>query len=282
MYINTIYALTKHCSGLAAKCGVRATTKFGVLMKFLYSWIENTRKTVEVLSITLLAIYLVFPISKFFNIDLPGAVIIPALALTFILPFGILVVILTNNEPFKNITSTLWSKSVISIFLIAYTAMSNVWASTVINEVFGVPASYFTITQTFLTLVYFVVIIMKALFSGLFITTITSGAFILWFFISFGGSLKSTTTKIAYLIIGVMLVSATYTMIGHADNSIKTFARYIAAWGDSYKQHQCTEDYGLNSGIVFLAPNKVLVLKTKFNADGSVNKYPPIETCTIK
>ncbi|MEX1667801.1 hypothetical protein AB4876_02705 [Zhongshania guokunii] len=251
-------------------------------MKFLYSWIENTRRTVEVLSVTLLAIYLIFTISNLFNIDLPGVIIIPALALTFILPFGILVAILTNNEPFKKVTSTLWSKSVISIFLIAYTAMSNVWASTVINEIFGVSASYFTITQTFLTLVYFVVTIMKALFSGLFITVITSAAFILWFFISFGGSLKSTVTKIAYLIVGVILVTATYTMISHADNSIKTFARYIAAWGDSYKQHQCAEDYGVNNGIVFLAPNKVLVLKNKFNANGSVNKYPPVETCTIK
>ncbi len=251
-------------------------------MKVLYSWIENTRRTVEVLSLTLLVTYLIFPISNFFSIELPEVIALPALVLTFILPFGILVTVLTNNEPFKKITSTLWSKSIISIFIIAYTAMSNVWASNVINEVFGVSAAYFTITQTFLTLVYFVITIMKALFSSLFIAALTSGAFFLWFFISFGGSLKSTVIKVTYLIVGVILVSATYTMIGHADNSIKMFARYIATWGDSYQNHQCIEDYGVNNGVVFLAPNKVLVLKNEFRPNGGMGKYPPIETCTIK
>lgn len=252
-------------------------------MKFLYEWITDTKKTIEVLGVTLLALYLTPLILTLFEVNLNGTVILVAMALTILLPFGMLVTIVTNNSLYESAISTTWTKAIISISLVAYTATSNVWATTVINEIYGVSASNFGITQTFLTLVFFVVTIMKWLFSGLFIVVIVGGGLLFWFFTNFGGTLKSTAVKITYLVVGVLTISATHTTVHNIDNSVVFFAKQVAAWGDFYPSNRCKEqaEYGPNGGVIFVSPGKVLILKERLDSEGKVTQYYPIKNCTI-
>ncbi|MGE6451151.1 hypothetical protein ACQKC5_01970 [Shewanella baltica] len=252
-------------------------------MKFLYEWITDTKKTIEVLGVTLLAVYLTPLILTFFEVSLNGTFLLVTMVLTILLPFGMLVTIVTNNSLYKSAISTTWSKAIISIALVAYTAMSNVWATSVINEIYGVSAGNFGITQTFLTLMFFVVTIMKWLFNGLFIVVIVGGGLLFWFFTSFGGSLKSTAVKITYLVVGVLTISATYAMVNNIDNSVDIFAKRVAAWGDFYPYNRCKEkdEYGPNGGVIFVSPGKVLVLKEKLDSEGKVVQYYPVKDCTI-
>ncbi|WP_413483877.1 hypothetical protein [Shewanella baltica] len=252
-------------------------------MKFLYEWITDTKKTIEVLGVTLLFVYLLPIILSLFEVKLNGTFLLVIMVLTILLPFGMLVTIVTNNSLYKSALSTTWSKAMISIVLIAYTAMSNVWATSVINEIYGVSASNFGITQTFLTLMFFVVTIMKWLFNGLFIVVIVGGGLLFWFFTSFGGTLKSTAIKITYLVVGVLSISATYAMVNNIDNSVNLFAKRVAAWGDFYPSNRCKEkiEYGPNGGVIFVSPGKVLVLKEKRDNDGKIVQYYPIKNCTI-
>lgn len=253
-------------------------------MKFSCKWITDTKKTIEVLGVALLVVYLVPPISNFFDIELNGTFFLLLMTMTLILPFGILVAVITNNSIYKSIFATTWSKSIISIALIAYTATSNVWATTVINEIYGVSANNFAITQTFLTIMFFVVTVMKWLFNGLFITIIVGGSFFLWFIVSFSGSFKSTASKVIYSIVGLILISATYAMVNNVDHAVKIFAKRVAGWGDFYPENSCKEKlkYGLNGGVIFVSPGKVLVLKEKHGKDGKVEQYYPIYNCTLQ
>jgi len=252
-------------------------------MKFLYTWITDTKKTIEVLGITLLVVYLLPPILNFFEFELNATFLLISMVMTILLPFGMLVTAVTNNSLYKCVQVTTWSKSIIAIILIAYTAMSNVWATTVINEIYGVAASNFGITQTFLTLMFFVVTIMKWLFNSLFITLMVGGGLLFWFYISFGGSLKSTTVKIVYLGVGVFVIAGTYGMINNIDHSMKFFAKQVAAWGDFYPSNRCTEklSYGPNGGVIFVSPGKVLLLKQEVGKEGEIVQYYPIKNCTI-
>lgn len=253
-------------------------------MKFLYTWITDTKKTIEVLCGTLIVVYLLPVILTFLEFKLNYSFLLITIVMTILLPFGILVTVVTSNPLYKTAISTTWSKSVISIVLIAYTAMSNVWATTVINEIYGVSASNFAITQTFLTLMFFVVTIMKWLFNSLFVVVIFGGGFLFWFFTNFGGSIKSIKVKLAYLLVGVVAISSTYAMINNIDKSINLFATHVAAWGDFYPSNRCKENhnYGPNGGVIFVSPGKVMVLKEKVGKDGRVEQYYPIKECTYK
>lgn len=250
-------------------------------MKFLYEWVDNTKRTVEVLTIALVTIYLLPLISQYFDVKLNSYFGLILKSLTILVPFCILVTVITSNNVYKKLLSIPWSKSIISIALVTYAAMSNVWASTVINEIYGISANNFAITQTFLTLAFFVVTIMKWFFNGLFITVIIGSIIMIWFLLSFGGTLKSTAVKVLYCIVGSVLIVATHSMVNRFDSSIEMYTKRIAGWGDFYSKNRCNEDYGNNGGVIFLSSGKVLILKERVDAKGKIEQYYPIKDCTL-
>jgi hypothetical protein len=258
---------------------VRVSMEYQVRMKFLYEWIGDTKRTIDIIGITTFLIYITLLCVSFFEVNLNQLLWTFLMSLLIILPFGMLVSVVTNNEVFKKITSTLWSKSIISIGVIIYTAMSNVWASTLINEIYGVAASHFGITQIFLTLAYFVVTIMKSIFSGIFVTIIISGLLPLWYVIAFKDSIKSTIARVVYFILIILLVAGTYTIIGLFDRDIKIFAQRVAIWGDFYPNNKCTKNIGVNNGVIFLSPDKVLTSNKILQDDGKMGWNYPIKQC---
>ncbi len=246
-------------------------------------WVKNTKRSIEVLCCTLLFVYALVPFLEYVGIKAPVQFHAIAISLTYLIPFLIIVIIATNNIIFKMLNSVAWSKSLIATIMIVYTAMSNVWASTVINEIFGVSASYFGVTQVFLTLVFFIVTIMKWLFSNAFVATLVGGSFILWFFVVFGGSLKSTFIKLLYTIVAIMLLSATYRMISNLDNSLNIFVKRVATIADFYPHSRCDlEKFGKNDGVIFLSPKLIMVAKPKVTNAGLIDWDFPIRDCEPK
>ncbi|MHC6645059.1 hypothetical protein ACYTPF_00585 [Alteromonas sp. HB246098] len=248
-------------------------------MKFLYEWIGDTKKTIDILGVSTFLVYISLLLISYFKVNLSNISWTFLMSLLIILPFGILVSIITNNKIFKKVTSTLWSKSLISIGLVVYTAMSNVWASTLINEIYGVAANHFGITQIFLTLAYFVITIMKLIFSGLFISIIALGVLPLWYVVAFKDSIKSKAYGALYFCVIFILVAVTYTIIGLFDRDIKIFAERAALWGDFYPNNKCTKDLGKNKGVIFLSPNKVLTATPVVQNNNKVHWNYPIKQC---
>ncbi|EJL6748775.1 hypothetical protein ODX99_001147 [Vibrio alginolyticus] len=246
-------------------------------------WVKNTKRSIEVLCCTLVVVYTLVPLLEFVGIKAPVQFHAIVISLTYLIPFLIIVIVTTNNSIFKMLNSVAWSKSLIAIIMIVYTAMSNVWASTVINEIFGVSASYFSVTQVFLTLVFFIVTIMKWLFSNAIVATLVGGSFVLWFFVVFGGSLKSTLVKVAYTFVAVILLSATHTMISNLDHSLHLFVKRVATIADFYPHSRCDlELYGKNDGVIFLSPKLIMVAKPKVTNSGLMDWDFPIKDCEPK
>lgn len=251
-------------------------------MKILYSWIPDTKKTVLVLSCVLVFIYLCAVTLHFFGFKFGIFISTVVMAMTVLIPFGMLVALITSTQAFKIIIETPWSKSIISVCLIAYMAMSNAWSSDVINKIYGVSASNFIITQTFLTVIFFVINIMKPLFwffayGGIVLTILSTAIFIIIFL------LKRRLIVLVYFFGWIIITVATYSMTVNIDSCIELFAKRVAAWGDFYKSNRCKEkqDYGPNGGVIFVSPGKVLILKERVGEDGKEEQYYPIESCTM-
>ena len=129
---------------------------------------------------------------------------------------------------------------------------SNLFASTEINNIFGISSSVFPITTIILTFKYAFTLFFQTIYPIYLLWLVVFGVIIMILFI-----IKEIKLLIVLIIITIYLsayIGVIIPMFKNQDNIIKEIAYKF----DFYKNHNCSELYNVDS-VVFLTNNKVLV-----------------------
>lgn len=222
---------------------------------------------------------LTFLITCYLSPFLTGNIYLMASSLlgTIFIPFLMLVLWVTNNDLYSRATKPLWVKSAISVFLIFYSAKSNIYAADIINEVFLVNSGLFPITTVFLTLVYFVVIYFKLIVTIPYITSLVFGGIVLVGVFVLSKSLVLGASRAFRVIVFLFFLSATNSSINNLETYLPQIVEQVAVNSDFSKKHRCINLYDSTvESVVFMPNGKV------FAYHGRSDSSPfTIEECQI-
>ncbi|ETI61991.1 hypothetical protein [Marinomonas profundimaris] len=224
-------------------------------------WIANTKKKYLNFFYALIFSY----IALFFTIYLqfPKSLVLIVLILTLIIPFAMVLMILTENYIYQTLKKSMWGKGVLSVIVAVYSALAYIWASGEVNSIFLEAPGIFPWTITILTVVHFfknvVIGVMGSyfIFLLLYVSIWVVDALIL----SYTNLLDFTKRALSgiLLIIGVGLTIGSASFVTLQSNIL---ASNVAVYADFNLHHTCQGDNFSNiDGVVFLPQGKVLIAK---------------------
>ncbi len=206
-----------------------------------------------------------------------------AVTLLFTVPFLVPLVFLGSSERFLGYLDPIWVKTSLVLVGAAYAAMSNSWASSVLNNVFSVGAGNFPLTQAVLTVAYFPLVVFKPIFSLGYIGLIL-GAPILWvlltmFSSTFGNWIKRTFfVVVIFAYFGTLLASFMFW-----ERNSEMVAGRLALSLDFDKKHLCTNLVGeqIDSVVSVGEGNVVIHRKVSISEVGRSKEFE-IRKCVVE
>lgn len=230
-------------------------------------WISRKRKQYSRFIYVLIASYLLL----FAAIMLQASIeIISVLLLsTLIIPFAMVVMILTENRIYTYLKESIWGKGVISVMVAIYSAMAYIWASGEVNRIFEEAPGVFPWAVTILTISHFFKNIVLVIVGGYFLFILLYLNF--WVFDALIISYKDFKDFSRRVVAGVMLVFGLGLSIGSAGfltQNSDMLAKITAVKADFNQHHKCSnpELKGV-SGVVFLSQGYVLAAR-QLSVDG--------------
>lgn len=222
------------------------------------NWVDlkDTNKTLFGLAIILLSNYLF----QFITDNVYVYIFIICIGL--VIPFLMLVLVLTNNKYYKQAKDITWLVAMKYLIVFVYTAYAGIWAASEVNAAFEINASHFPVTIGFMTLIYFLITFMKPfLIEPLYIFILVFGWFIFLGIVFYKNRAVNKIRMVVLFILTVVLVSVTYANIGNLMKNKQAVIEKIADWGDFYKHHRCDVDLigGDITGVIFLPSGNVFV-----------------------
>ncbi|HDM8204499.1 TPA: hypothetical protein P0E29_005037 [Vibrio harveyi] len=194
----------------------------------------------------------------------PQSIIAIALGITLVIPFGLFVMLATENVIYEKINSKNWGKATIWVFIIAYTSLAGLWAAEVVNSIFKVSPSNFPLTMTILSVIYF---FKNIILVGAVILTVSSVLYAnLWassvFVLNYRGvwgCIRDIFGALVFLLgLGLLIGSSNFLA-----SEKEEIARLVAVATDFSAHHNCQgEIYTTSNGVLFLPTGKVLVAES--------------------
>jgi hypothetical protein len=229
---------------------------------------ENRKKTINVI----LSLFVLSHICFFFTQNV--YVVFSTIAITLMTPFLILVVAITGGEAYKKIMAQKWIVILISLVFVFYTALANIYAATLINEIFKVNSGLLPITTVFLTFAYFIVTYLKPLIFIPYIASLTLGGLAGVLIILVSGSFLVVTKRLAKLIFAVFFFSLTASSIHLFEKLLPTWVKYVALKADFSSHHRCDfiGDKSINR-ILFMPSGSVLAEKAVIENNTKTTKF---------
>lgn len=197
----------------------------------------------------------------------PKVLILLVFISTLIIPFALVVKVLTDNPLYLTLKEKPWGQAVISVVTGVYAALAIIWASSEINDIFLVSASNLPWATTILTIVYFFKNIVIAVISGFLVLILLFCN--LWFIdvliSNYNGLLNCVKRVVSgmMLVIGLGLALGTSGVIAQYGDFI---AKYVAVKADFNSGHRCKgSNFNDVDGVLFLPSGSVLIAIPKIN-----------------
>lgn len=234
-------------------------------MKFLYAWAGSRRKTLYVL---LLLYFLAFSFHFIFEAPI---IIIGAAAATLIIPFLMLVVAMTGSKVYEFLAEQKWLLALFSLAIAFYTALANIYAANMINEVFKVSPGLFPITTLFLTFAYFVTNYLKWLVFYPYMFLFFFGGVFVILIVACGGGIKRVAVRLLWLCVIVVFLSSANTSVAMFEEYLPALTKGIAVKSDFNSQHRCGDFNGAPVKNVLFMPNGSVLaqLQTGHNTEAN-------------
>lgn len=244
-------------------------------MEILYRWVKSKRKSVCFLLVVLFLAY----ISPFISGN--KYVLICAASATLIVPFLLLVIAVTGGKFYKTVMKQRWVAVLVSLGLVLYTALANIYAATVINDVFQVNSGLFPLTTIFLTFAYFIVNYLKWIvlipYLGFFLVGVVIGVAI----ICMGGGRNVIGKRLFILCFTGIFLSATQTSVSIFESKIPDLVRIIAVKSDFSSKYRCTNFSGLQVKNVIFMPNGNVFAHIEKSLNGKLHSEFKILPCDV-
>ncbi len=116
-------------------------------------WLQALKRTVAKFTLCLVFVYILVGLSVWF--ELPAPITFLSLLCTLLVPFALIVMLLTENILYKKLSNTVWGKAVIGVGVTFYGALAYIWAAGEVNQVFAEASGNFPWAVTALAVVYF-------------------------------------------------------------------------------------------------------------------------------
>ncbi len=234
----------------------------------LKEWYVNTRDGVKKFIYTQIAAYVVLFISLYNQA--PKIFVLLGLVSTLIIPFALVIKVLTDNPLYFSLKDEAWGKAVIAVITGVYCTLSAIWASSEINSIFLVSASNLPWATTILTIVYFFKNVVVAFIGGYLALIFMYSIF--WIADVMVFSFNGVYDCVKRIVAGILLVVGLGLAIGTAGTITQNgnfFAKYVAVKADFNTGHRCKGNKFNNiDGVLFLSNGSVLIAKPIKNKTG--------------
>ena len=179
-------------------------------------------------------------------------------AITFPIPLIILIILLFDTKIFKCLIVYKWFKFILFLGTSTYIILSHSYASSTINQAFGIDSSFFPITKIFLTYIYSLDILKWiTLYSALGLLIFSS---IIGFVIFIVAMVNKKYSNIFYFFFIVFYLSFTNSQFQNATSMIIPITQQFAINHDFNTYHKCKDLKHIKEPIMFLNNDKVLYL----------------------
>lgn len=234
---------------------------------FFLDWSNRCNKSLSFLFVIWLCLYLAAFFVKYYDVNVGSYGKFTIAVLAIFVPFLFLVIISTNNKVYDFLSRKVWFKIILSIVFLTYGLVANTWASGYINQLYRVSASNFPVTQIVLTMVFFVVYIMKGIFGYLYVSIVLGSAFFGILISMPNKKIGAVTWMFIKLLIASFVVSTTFYSIGNMERFLSAYTQSVAYNSDFYSYAYCVNDQRENNKYIFLGAGKMLIAKKGFNTN---------------
>jgi hypothetical protein len=202
---------------------------------------------------------------------------------TLIIPFSMIIMILTDNKIYTSLQQTQWGKSIISVLVTLYCAMAYIWASGEINRIFSEAPSNFPWAISILTVVHFFKNIVLAVTGTYLFFLLIYANFWIYCLFTFFKDIRDFFNKVisgVTLILSLSLIAGTAGLMTQNSDAL---AKVIAVKADFNQHHNCTgEKFKTISGVVFLSHGYVLTAHQPAEGDWIFEKTECVSQIQIK
>lgn len=237
------------------------------LKLFFLDWSNRCNKSLSSLFVMWICLHVAAFFVGYYDIDVGSYGKFTIAMLAIFIPFLSLVIVATNNKVYDFLSGKVWFKIILSIVFLTYGLVANTWASGYINQVYKVSASHFPVTQIVLTMVFFVVYIMKGIFGYLYISIVLGSAFFGVLISMPNKRIGAVTWMFTKILIVSFVVSTTFYSIGIMEHSLNAYTQFVAFNSDFYSYSYCVKGQRKNSKYIFLGADKMLVVNKSFNTN---------------
>lgn len=233
-------------------------------------WLHALKHTVAKFTLCLVLVYILVGLSVWF--ELPAPITFLSSLCTLLVPFALIVMLLTENVLYKKLSSTVWGKAVIGVGITFYGALAYLWAAGEVNQVFAEASGNFPWAVTALAVVYFfknvVLVFALVLLTGMFFYVP------LWLLRMLINEEQSAKGFFRKLVGGILLLLGVSMLMGTA-NAVTLRARelaiHVALYADFSSKYPCNGAVfnGVRQ-VLFLPSGSVLIAETVENEQQQV------------
>ncbi|PRW87176.1 hypothetical protein C7A11_18330 [Pseudomonas simiae] len=242
-------------------------------------WLQALKRTIAKFILCLIFVYILVGLSVWF--ELPAPITFFSLLCTLLVPFALIVMLLTENILYEKLYNTVWGKAVIGVGITFYGALAYIWAAGEVNQVFAEASGNFPWAVTALAVVYFfknvVLVFALVLLAGmifyaplwLLMMIINEEQLAKVFFRKLGGGIL--------LLLGVSMLMGTANAV---TLQARKLAIHVALYADFSSNYHCNGAvFNGVSQVLFLPSGSVLIAKTVSNEQRQVEWRFPRGKC---
>lgn len=231
------------------------------LFEKILGWYVVTRKKTVLFMLALITTYLFLLVSISYHA--PIEFITFLMFLTLLIPFSLVIMLLTDNEIYRLVKSKQWATSALIVMIATYSALSYIWASSEVNSIFMTNPGNLPWTRTTITVIFFFknVVFLGATAAFIF-ALIYSNIWVTRTFITNYRGCRSFVRDILsglVFILGLGLLTGSSLTITLKKEQI---AKLVAVKADSVSNHNCKgSEFNNSIGIIPTPTGQVLVIK---------------------
>jgi hypothetical protein len=223
-------------------------------MSALINWIDDRKKSTNVL-----VVFLVLTHASAFLFSNVSWIALIAVIASIVCPFAIFLVWVVDSPWIDKLLGRRWTSALIVGTIVVYGMFANTFASDLINGLFKVDPTHFTVTSIFLTTVYLLVGVFQPFVMFPVWLTFLLLAGVLIPLLLLMGSNKQAFKHVGFVLLAIWLVSASTQSLGLLKYHLPLLAERVALASDFNENYRCTAKWDVQvDKVVFLNDGHVL------------------------
>jgi hypothetical protein len=223
-------------------------------MSLFIAWIDDKKKSTYVLTALLVGCYAAFFV-------FPGVLWVTDIALigSIIFPLVIFLVWIVDSAVVEKLLSRRWTAILFAWVVAVHGMFANTFSSDLINGYFKVDPAHFTVTNIFLTTVYFLVGVFQPLVMfPLSLASLFLGVYVVAVLFLMGMGMQALK-RIGLFLLATALISASTQNLSLLQHQLPRLAELVALRADFNEKHRCTTTWAVNvDKVIFLHDGNVL------------------------